>query len=241
MELDIEKFEPNSTCCKMQNDSIHGIRNLTLELMNGNNIQDSYNVTIRFLPPDPLIPEFPIKYFNCTLEGFGGYHTQLIKFINGTERYEFKIEDLDLDSIYYLNIYTQYENDTKGHISSRRTFKYEIPRGYQVDVRFKGNIQIGDFSLNATISMARMIKLNDGLAVQVFWDFASEIKLFCVSMVSTYPGKNFSKKATIWGKTYHIFENVEPKNEYRISIRLCPLFLKHKYYYTTHQVFITAP
>ncbi|CAK9303414.1 unnamed protein product [Gordionus sp. m RMFG-2023] len=182
---------------------------------------------------------------------FGGYHTQLIKFINGTERYEFKIEDLDLDSIYYLNIYTQYENDTKGHISSRRTFKFqeltkefkidEIPRGYQVDVRFKGNIQIGDFSLNATISMARMIKLNDGLAVQVFWDFASEIKLFCVSMVSTYPGKNFSKKATIWGKTYHIFENVEPKNEYRISIRLCPLFLKHKYYYTTHQVFITAP
>ncbi|CAK9303416.1 unnamed protein product [Gordionus sp. m RMFG-2023] len=101
-----------------------------------------------------------------------------------------------------------------------------------------------DFSLNATISKARVIKLNDGLAIQVFWDFANGTKnnLFCVSMVSTNPEKNISKIARILEETSHIFREVEPKNEYRIWISLCPLDPKNnKYYATTHQVYIIAP
>ncbi|CAK9303417.1 unnamed protein product [Gordionus sp. m RMFG-2023] len=90
-----------------------------------------------------------------------------------------------------------------------------------------------------------MIRLDDGLAIQVFWNSTVDREnstgntLFCVSMESTYPG-NFSKKAMI-EETSHIFQNVKLKIEYRISISVCSLDPKNNKYNTNHQVYVTVP
>ncbi|XP_065322592.1 uncharacterized protein LOC135929798 isoform X2 [Gordionus sp. m RMFG-2023] len=210
-----------------QNDSIYGPRFLTIEPID-KYVQGSIDIAARFLIPKS---ERTIKYFICTLKKIGRNYTQTQNLVykSRKEEYQFDFENLDRNSIYYINIGTKYENDIINHISSSRTFKSQD--------ELIGRIEFSNF-YDATIYKVRRITLKDGLAIQVFWNSTVRTKntLFCVSMDSTYPG-NVSKKATIWGETSHIFLKAITNNEYRLSLWVSALcqFEENDKYQTKHQ------